>query len=302
MTVLFELKDRLRRIYTAYDGYIRPLLKFLFALLCLFAVQAYIGENARLANPAILLGASLLCAFLPWGAAALLAGLFILGNTFVVSYTVTAVLGLTMFIVLVLYCGFRPGNTVVLALVPLCFFLHVPYIMPLVLGLCAGAAAVVPAAFGVIIWFLMRYVHENAASLEQTADPSKLVGEFTTVMKAVFGSRYLLLVLFAFLLCILLVSLIRQLPVNHAWTIAILAGTAVLGLVMVLGGTLAADTPFVWDILELLGALLLALLYEHLFFAVDYAHVQRLEFEDDDYYYYVKAVPKIHYDEEEERW
>ena len=31
----------------------------------------------------------------------------------------------------------------------------------------------------------------------------------------------------------------------------------------------------------------------HLFGILDYKHTERVQFEDDDYYYYVKAVPKI---------
>ena len=32
---------------------------------------------------------------------------------------------------------------------------------------------------------------------------------------------------------------------------------------------------------------------EFMIFSVDYSRTQRMQFEDDEYYYYVKAVPKI---------
>ena len=35
------------------------------------------------------------------------------------------------------------------------------------------------------------------------------------------------------------------------------------------------------------------MIIEFLFFNLDYSRTERLQFEDDDYYYYVKAVPKV---------
>ena len=37
----------------------------------------------------------------------------------------------------------------------------------------------------------------------------------------------------------------------------------------------------------------LAAVYHFFVFAVDYTRTEYVQFEDDDYYYYVKAVPKI---------
>ena len=36
----------------------------------------------------------------------------------------------------------------------------------------------------------------------------------------------------------------------------------------------------------------IAMIIQFLFFNLDYSRTERLQFEDDDYYYYVKAVPK----------
>ncbi len=46
-------------------------------------------------------------------------------------------------------------------------------------------------------------------------------------------------------------------------------------------------------VIGILVSVLLALIYQFFVFAVDYTRTENLQFEDDDYYYYVKAVPKI---------
>jgi len=43
----------------------------------------------------------------------------------------------------------------------------------------------------------------------------------------------------------------------------------------------------------MLISVLIALIYTFFAFSVDYSRTEYLQYEDDDYYYYVKAVPKI---------
>ena len=46
-------------------------------------------------------------------------------------------------------------------------------------------------------------------------------------------------------------------------------------------------------ILGIILSVLAALIYQFFVFAVDYTRTEYLQYEDDEYYYYVKAVPKI---------
>ena len=47
------------------------------------------------------------------------------------------------------------------------------------------------------------------------------------------------------------------------------------------------------DLIGLLVSVMLAMIYNFFFFSVDYTRTEYVQFEDDDYYYYVKAVPKM---------
>ena len=46
-------------------------------------------------------------------------------------------------------------------------------------------------------------------------------------------------------------------------------------------------------ILGLLLALAVAKVFEFFCFAIDYSRIENVQFEDDEYYYYVKAIPKM---------
>ena len=46
-------------------------------------------------------------------------------------------------------------------------------------------------------------------------------------------------------------------------------------------------------IFGIVASVVIALIYQFFVFAVDYTRTEYLQYEDDDYYYYVKAVPKL---------
>lgn len=302
MTGLLLIRDKLRAFYSDFDVYIRPLLRLVFALLCLLSINGYMGYFPLLQRmPVVLLGA-LFCMLMPLGMTAFVAAVFVIGNMAKVSLVSAMVAAVWVVVVGLLYLGFRPKQGWVLAVIPLCFMWKIPFVLPVVLGLAAGAAAVVPAVCAIPFWFLMQYVHENAEAFQNAVDFNVLTQEFAALAGGVFRNSYMYLMILMFVLCILCVSVIKRLSMDHAWTVAVICGIALEAVLGVGGGLMLGGGDLLWDLLGLAVSLGIALLYEYLFFAVDYSGTEKLQFEDDDYYYYVKAVPKIKpYDEDERR-
>lgn len=104
----------------------------------------------------------------------------------------------------------------------------------------------------------------------------------------------MLVMVTAFVITIIVVYLLRRLSVDYAWTIAMVAG-GILDLVILLIGDLMYDTNMsvVEAILGTVLALVVAKMLEFFRFCVDYSRTEKVQFEDDEYYYYVKAVPKM---------
>lgn len=108
------------------------------------------------------------------------------------------------------------------------------------------------------------------------------------------SNNLMMLMITACAVGIVVVYLIRMLSVDYAWHLAIVSGALVqLGVIFI--GNFVFDVPV--PIVELLvGTVVstgLAFIYNFMVFAVDYSRTEYLQFQDDDYYYYVKAVPKI---------
>ena len=93
---------------------------------------------------------------------------------------------------------------------------------------------------------------------------------------------------------LLIVYAVRTRSVDHAWKIGSVAG-AIAGIVIAAAGniTLDAHLSYVTMVVSGVAAIVVGLVLEFLFFSVNYSRTERMQFEDDEYYYYVKAVPKI---------
>lgn len=81
----------------------------------------------------------------------------------------------------------------------------------------------------------------------------------------------------------------------HAWRISIITGGVAYVFIMLVGSfgmNLNATVAMVPLLICTIAAVLLALVLEFFAFGGDYSRAERLEYEDDEYFYYVKAVPK----------
>ena len=113
-------------------------------------------------------------------------------------------------------------------------------------------------------------------------------------MEKVFQDRGMWIVAAAFTLCILLVYTVRKQAFDHAWETAIVSG-AIINIIVIVVGDIAFDvtTSYFPMVAGSIVSVLLALIIQLFVFSVDYSRSEYLQFEDDEYCYYVKAVPKI---------
>lgn len=125
-------------------------------------------------------------------------------------------------------------------------------------------------------------------------DAKSLMGQIAAYVKQIFQDKELWIILVAFVICFLVVYTIRRQSVNHVWKIAIVAGAVVNIIVVTVGDVaLGVHTAYGALIVGSVAAVLVGMVLEFFFFSVDYARSENLQYEDDEYYYYVKAVPKL---------
>ncbi len=302
MTGLLELKQTLQTLYIRYETYIHPAGKFLLALVSLLFIRVELGYRAGLNHPVLLLMAALLCAIMPANYIAMVCAVFIIGHVTVVSIE-SAVITLIVFLLMfLLYFRFSPADTLAVVFTPMCFMLGIPYVVPFILGLSGTPASILSVSFGVIVTFILRYVSENAMGLSDTSimksfdiqSVEETPNHFQSIMDGLLRDKTMLVFLVAFAVTVLVVYLLRRSRMDRSWTVAIVAGEIVC-LISLLIGELMTDAgiSFFGAIVGSAVSVLLAKVYQFFQFNLDYARTENVQFEDDDYYYYVKAVPKI---------
>lgn len=293
MLDLLILRDRLRSVYAKYGNFIDAAVRFFTALLIMLLLNSELGYMKQLLNPLIPLALALICSVCPWGGICWILSIFMLAHIFAASVELALAAAAFLLIVALLYYGFAPGDSYIMILTPLLFLLKVPYLMPILAGLLGSFVSVVPMSCGIVIYYILMYAHGNTRPISGES-ASDLTQQFVQMLNGIFGNRTMLLFVIAFAITLIAVRLIRGMTVNNSWHIAIIAGILILLLSMFLGiimfnitlkiGSLAAGLAVSFAAGELCRFFV---------FHVDYSRTEYTQFEDDDYYYYVKAVPKI---------
>ena len=292
MTNLLVLREQLKKFYSKYELYITPALKSLLALVTIIMINTSIGYMSELKNIAVVLILVLMCSFLPLNFIVVIAAAVTLGHLYKFSLE-CAVVALAVFLILfILYFRFSPHDTIAVLLTPLCFILKIPYVIPIAMGLVGTPVSAVSVASGVVVYYTVSYMTGSASVLNTFEDDGALQ-KFRYVIDGLLGNKAMFVTIAAFVATLIVVYLIRRLSVDYAWTIAMITG-ALLNILILLFGDLLYNThlSIVGVIVGSVVSVLLAKILEFFAFNVDYSRTELVQFEDDEYYYYVKAVPK----------
>lgn len=293
MTRLMELRDKLKNIYAKYGIYVRHILVFLLAFTALFTVSRAVGGTGIIANPLICVAIALVCAFFSINVTVIVSTLYIIANMFSVSLELAIIATAIILVVYLLYFRFAPKTGVILLLTPLMFCFHIPYIMPVIVALTVGLTGIVPTVTGVFLFYLVQFASKNANAIT-TMDADNALQNINFIFNNILTNKELIVVVVSFSLTVLVIFVIKRLSVAHAWTIAIISGCLLDALVQIITFTVMSVS---YNIpLMVLGHMLavgIGIVINFFIFSVDYSATEYVQFEDDDYYYYVKAVPKM---------
>lgn len=293
MITLLVAKQVLMTIYSKYEVYITPLLKFLLALITLVLINSRLGYMETIDRMTVVLIVALMCSFMPMNFIVLMSAVFVLLHLYTFSMECAAVIGAGFLLLFLLYLRFSPKDTVVVVLLPLCFLLRIPYVIPISMGLVGAPTSAVSVACGVMVYYMIHYVTQNATVIAAMAD-EETAAKFKFIIDGLMKNREMVVTIAAFAMTVIVVYLLRRLSIDYAWTIAMTAGAVVNIMVLLVGDLIfEINQPLISVILGTVISFLLALVLQFFVFYVDYSRTEKVQFEDDEYYYYVKAVPKV---------
>lgn len=293
MAVLLELKENFKRFYNKYDIYIVPVAKFIAALVSFLMLNATIGYMDKLNSPIIAVLVSVICAFLPNGFTIVMLSIFMIAHLYAISVEFALIALCVVLLMYLLYFRFTPKLGYLLILTVIMCSFKIPYVIPVAVGLCSSFLAAIPVSFGVIIYYII-----NTASAYEAAVTNKSLTEsmlqVSYLIESLVKDKQMIVLIAALAVTVIVVYIIRRLKIDYAWGYAIGIGS-VLQFIILVVCEIVFKTEFN-IVLIVIGVILGALagyICNVMFFAVDFRRTEYVQYEDDEYYYYVKAVPKV---------
>lgn len=293
MTSLLTIRDEIKDFFRAHDAIVTPVLRFITAFVLFFGLNMLYGYSSMFSNIVIILALSVICAFLSEGFTLLLVGVVSLMHCVSVSLE-AAVIYMALFIIMYfLYIKYCPKTGYIVMVAPLLYLLNIHYILPIVVGILVGPVGIVPAMFGVIIYYFSQYLSELHSLLISAAE-DEAVQSFSYLLSGMLHDKRMILTLIVFACVILVTYIIYRMSVTNAWYIAIIVGALVEIFLFLIGSyAMEADVNIAIIIVGTLVGMALAFVVQFFKGTVDYSRTEIVQFEDDEYYYYVKAVPKL---------
>jgi hypothetical protein len=151
---------------------------------------------------------------------------------------------------------------------------------------------IVPAITGTIVYQILYYIM-NTEAVYAVEGVQEMVDTSILFVTNIIANREQWLIAFVLGVGVLVVYALRTRSFDHSWKAATAAGV-----VWLFAGFHLGSAFFGWEgpienlAANLIMATLVGVFLEFLFFRVDYSKTEYLQFSDNEYYYYVKAIPK----------
>lgn len=293
MDMIYVFRGRIQELYAKNSKVFDKIFQFILAIVTFTVINHNVGFMKAVASPVASLALAVICTFLPLMVTVIMATVLILAHMFALSIGTLAVTAVIFLVMYIFYLRLTPKKALIVLLTPLAFFLKVPYIIPVACGLVATPISLIAISCGTIVYYMLEYVKKSSVNIENVGAKGMLT-QATKYVQQVFQNKEMWIIIVAFIICFFVVFTLRRTSMDHAWKVAIVAGAVVNVIVIVAGDiALGVHTSYGTLIGGNVGAIVIGLILELFLFSVDYARSENLQFEDDEYYYYVKAIPKV---------
>ena len=293
MTKLREIRLQVVTFLSKFEAYLVPAGKFITAMIVFIIINSKFGYMKSVTKFPLVIIMALFCSFMPMSMILVIGALLTLLHAYAISVEFAIVLAVVYVIMFLLFFRFSPKDSFAVILTPICFLLKIPYVIPMSCGLVGSASSAVSVACGTIIFYVLKYMSAAAKAFEESGEED-LLTRLRALLEGLLKYKEMLVCAVAFALIVIVVYLVRRMSINYAWTIAMIIG-ALTGILTILVGDVMykTDISVVGLILGTILACGVVKIIQFIVFDVDYSRTEKVQFEDDDYYYYVKAVPKI---------
>ena len=160
------------------------------------------------------------------------------------------------------------------------------------MGLTMGLSAVISLDLGILVYYFLRYIREYKDEFSTGGDLVEQLDAFSGNLAPFIKNKELFLVLLLFTLAALAIFVIRNFSFNYSFETALAIGLCLEATAFILYPAVGMKMNLTGELLSFLLSTLLSIVALFFWHDADYRGTEFVQFEDDAYYYHVKAVPK----------
>ena len=293
MKEILKFRQSVKEFCSKYDMIITPVVRFILYLIMYMTLNSMTGYSTAFGSTKVAVLMAVISAVTSDGIGLGLGALLLTGQLFSANVEIGVVF-LLMF--LVLYCAyirFFPKTIWIVLFAPVFFLVKLQFLLPILAGMLVGPAAMFSVGIGCIIYYFMIAAGDYVDALA-SAGGAEIAASYKFIFEALKGNKELVLTVVVFAVIVLIVAIIYKLSFDYSWYVAIAIG-GVFEIILFLVGnvTTGADMSLTSVVIGSLVSVIVAAVVQFWKTVVDYSKVEKTQFEDDEYYYYVKAVPKF---------
>ncbi len=299
MNKTVKIRDAMRNFFFSNSSWLKIVGKGLIALCSFLIINHYFGYIEFLTDPLFAIILAIACAFIPMRAG----GLVVIIYTFVQLTGLSGQVALVALILIVASYGisvfYGAKHIFIISYIPIAMQIQMPY--PIVVGsaLFGNMRDVTSVICGGIISFYLKTIRENASLfIEENSD----ITVVDVIAQKMVTNPLLYIYVTSLVVMFVAIILIRNLKISRSWLVALLVGIFAEMAIMLIGYVITGNISRVPVLLMAnVVAFIVGFAMTYIFRDLDYERVERVQFEDDDYVYYVTAIPKIELAKEEKR-
>lgn len=292
MTLFIQLRENIRHFMVEKETKLLRVWTFVISLAAMLTINEAFGYQKALNHWWIAVLVAAICSVLPLQGGTVILIFFMLLHLMALS-TDVAVTTFLMFLICYGICGyFHSKSTYHLMSIPVLHQLGAPYVIPMGTALLRDTDEIVAVICGSFLSFYLKTVRDNASVF---LDPTSQVGALELMQSQMLSNHLFYFYLAAMVMMFLVVYYVRNKDMNHSWLVAALSGCLVEFTILLAGYLFTGNYSSVFPLI--IGNVItfaVGCAVNYLFLNLDYSRTEWVQFEDDEYYYYVTAVPKIH--------
>lgn len=288
---ILNFRERVKSFVEKQNLILRFLAKFIGAVIMIRCLNELMGYSAFLRQPSVIGATAIICLLIPFSYSYIMFSLLCIVQLLNVSVDITLLMaaGLIMFYVIYNRNCMRYGYLAILTVILLPTNLSA--LVPIFVGIFSGPLGIPPMLMGIVIYFFSSSLDRAILEMTRTVNTQPL---YQMVLDMMISDKEMLLYTCCFVITALVAAKMYRMQADYAWMVSIPTVGIIYTVIYLYGSFLLEIESSIPD--SILTFFLSVILLEVIQFfrnIIDYSRAENLQFEDDEYYYYVKAVPKI---------